>query len=105
MKLIEFPTVLFTWLMAYFTKERVWSGLLMLTLIFYIYINGGREGESKLAIDITLFVLAVVQTSVVSYMLRNFQSPELALLANVLTNITFMIFILFSYVPPTDNAL
>lgn len=83
---------------------------LMLTLviipaIFYAYTRGGKSGRSILAVDIVTFVVAVLAGQFLSAGLRLPATTLTLVLGIALTVILVLIFIVFSYLPPSRRGL
>jgi len=117
MKLPVWPFLVMTLLMVFLVREPedVWLSrslgliflLLFIPFIFYLY-TGGHDRESILAVDITLFVVAIALGHVLSYFFaKQFPRRKRWKLAVGLTLhlLVIFLFVLFSYLPPSDNGL
>ena len=117
MKLAVWPFFLMTFLMHFLVREEedVWFGrtmgflllLLFIPLVFYLY-TSGHDRESILAVDILTFVFAVTLGHLLSFVFsKQFPKPTKWKLALGITLhlIVLFLFVLFSYLPPTNNGL
>lgn len=125
LKLLVMPATIFTFAMAVFQKyskrrtsmadESVWMartvgllcGLAFVVAVFYTYTLGGQQDRAVVAVDITTFILAAVLIGVVSWFMRRKKDTRdwVSVGGAVLASVIFVLFVVFSYAPPTDKGL
>jgi len=96
-------------------KEDVWFSsalglvlhIIFIPFIFYLYTQG-KEGKSILAVDLTIFFVAVILGHLLSWAFSQ-QFPAAKLwkwIVGILIYVmTLTLFVTFSYAPPSDNGL
>jgi Family of unknown function (DUF6512) len=124
LKLIYWPSLLFTTGLSIYDKyapitdvlsgreNDVWFGksvglfvsLCFVSAFFFAYTAGNPE-NAILAVDLVTFVVGVMLISVIAWFLRKDYNYIRTIFGGVLFAVFGVLFVVFSYVPPTDKFL